>query len=100
METRLMKKLNVAITQAQLTGFIVEMNAEGGLDVSATIVLLMSQGKQVSTHTISTSTWRDENKFELPYGAIPAIQTIAKSLEQVVVQKYQDTFLALPAPQI
>lgn len=93
-----MKKLDVAITRAQLVGFTVGLNEEGGIDVDVTITLLTAHGRKVTNHTIGTNSWQEENKFELPFAAIPMIQSVAKSLEEVVVQKYQEQFLALPTP--
>lgn len=94
-----MKKLDVAITKAQLIGFTVGLNTEGGLDVDATITLLTAQGRTVTNHTIGTKSWGDENKFELPLDAIQPIKDIAKALEGVVVKKYQERYLALAEPK-
>lgn len=94
-----MKKLDVAITKAQLIGFTIGLSNEGKLDVDATITLMTAQGRTVTNHTIGTNSWQDENKFELPFDAIQPIKDIAKALEGVVVKKYQERFLALPEPK-
>lgn len=90
-----MKKLNIEITRAALTGFEVKFNDEGLPDVTATIMLMTEEGKEVTTHHLRTDGWREENKFTLPLVMIEPIQRIAAALEEVVVDHLRDGQLAL-----
>ncbi len=90
-----MKKLNIEITKAQLTGYTVTFNEDGLPNVSASIALLTENLKEVTTHTISTNSWRDEDKFELPLGMITPMQKIAVALEEVIVNHMRDSQLKL-----
>ena len=89
-----MKKLDINITQAMLKSYTVELK-EGKPEVSATIELLTAGGISVTTYTVSTDSWQDKNKFELPIAAIMPIVELAKVLESVTVDKCRDSQLAL-----
>jgi hypothetical protein len=80
-----MKKLKIEITKACLTGFDVKFDEHGTPDVGVNIALLTDQDKEITTLRISTSSWRDEDKFELPIGMITPIKQIAAALEEVIV---------------
>lgn len=92
-----MKKLNISITKAQLVSFSVELK-EGKPEVTATIALLTDGGKQVTTYSIGTDSWRSDTKFDLPVEIMPLIGDVARVLEAVAVRQCQDGQLALPAP--
>lgn len=89
-----MKKLEINISKACLKSYTVELK-EGKPEVSATIELLTEGGMAVTTYTVSTDSWQDKNKFELPMSAIMPIIDLAKVLESVTVQKCRDSQLAL-----
>ena len=89
-----MKKLSINITKAQLTGFTVSFE-EKDMSVSANIALLTEENKQISTFNISTDSWRDENKFELPIAMIVPIQKIAAALEKVIIDHVREGQLKL-----
>lgn len=78
-----MKKIDIQINQAKITGFEVQFNEEGLPDVSATIGLL-SGSKQISTFTLSTKSWQDK-VFELPISMIEPIKNISKDLETILI---------------
>jgi len=91
-----MKRLDIQITKAALKSFSVELD-EGKPKVSATISLLTEGGKQITEYTIHTSSWRDEDEFELPMECIGPIVIIARQLEAVVVRHCRDSQKALGA---
>lgn len=89
-----MKKLEIAITKAQLKSFTCEID-DGELVVRTTIGLYTDGGKPITDYTISTRGWNEDSKFELPLSCIQPIHAIAKSLEHVVTAHCQDNLLAL-----
>lgn len=93
-----MRKLDIAITKAQLTGYAVEFHGDGEITVRANIALLTESGRKVSDYSISTTHWQNENKFELPLECYAPIQGMARALEMVVTQHCQDSLLKLEAP--
>lgn len=95
-----MKKLNIEITKAALTGFEVQFQENGTPHVTASLMLMTEQGKEVTTHQLRTNAWRDEDKFTLPIVMIDPIQRIAAALEEVVVNHLRDGQLALGTPAV
>lgn len=94
-----MKKLNIEITKAQLTGYKVDFDDEDGHpQVYATIALLTANGRKITDYTIYTDSYSDQNKFELPLGVINPIFEIGKQLEAIVTKHCKDSQLALSAP--
>jgi len=89
-----MKKLNINITKAQIISFNVELK-ENEPEASATIGLFTQGGKQITQYTISTNSWNDDNKFELPINMITPILSIMKELECVAVKHCKDSQLLL-----
>lgn len=83
-----MRKLEINITKAVLKSFIVSMPDEKGKppEITASIGLLTDGGKEIADYTISTNSWRDEDKFDLPMRAFAPMAEVAKILEQVVVK--------------
>lgn len=94
-----MRKLDIAITKAQLTGYNVSFREDGEISVIANIALLTESGRKVSDYSISTTHWQDENKFELPIECYAPIRGMAKALEMVVTQHCQDSLLKLEEPK-
>ena len=92
-----MKKLNINITKAQILSFRVEL-ADGQPEVSCTIGLFTDGGKKISDYSVSTNSWQDENKFELPIELLPMIGDTMRILEGVVVRHAREGQLALKAP--
>lgn len=84
-----MKKINIEVTHAQILSFNVTLS-EGKPEVGASIGLYSAGGKQISTYSISTSSWREEDKFELPVELIAPIVSIMQTLEKVVVKHCND----------
>jgi hypothetical protein len=80
-----MRKLEIAITKAQLTSFSVTLN-EDKPKVDATISLLTDGGRNITNYTISTESWREEQQYDLPLSAIKPITEIMEILERVVVK--------------
>lgn len=91
-----MKKLNINITKAQIKSFRVELGEEYP-NVSATIALLTDGGKEISDYSISTSSWSDDNKFELPVSMVGPIVSIMKDLEKIVVKHCMESQAQLEA---
>ena len=89
-----MKKINIEITKAQILSFSVILNEKEPI-VSATIGLLTDGGKKISDYTVSTQSWNDENKFELPVEIIQPILSIMQTLEGVVIKHCKDNQLRL-----
>jgi len=86
-----MRKItNISITDAELTGFRVELK-EDKPEVSATIALKTAGGKQITEYTIATDAWDDNQKMELPTTVINPILKIAEILEQVVAEHCENT---------
>lgn len=91
-----MKKLDIAITKAQLVSFGVKLK-DGRPEVDASIALMTEGGKQITTYSIYTDEWHSDS-FELPIEAMPLIGDLARVLEAVAVRHCRDGQLALPAP--
>ena len=85
-----MRQLDIKINRAQITGFRASLNSEGLPDVTVDIMLMTEQGKEVTTHQLSTSAWRKEDKFALPLVMIDPIKRIHAALEEVVVRHMND----------
>ena len=90
-----MKKLDISITQAQLTAFSVTFEEDGTPKVSATISLFTDERKHITDFTISTHSWSDESKFDMPLTMVLPIQKIAGALEHVIVEHMREGQLAL-----
>ena len=96
-----MKQLKIAIERAQLTSYSVTFNPEDGkIDVRATIALMTAGGKSITEYSISTSSWQEKDKFELPIECYDPIMKIGNALENVVTQHCKDSTLALNAPDL
>ena len=93
-----MRKLNINITKAQIVSFSVQLK-EDKPGVNASIGLFTDGGKQITDYSISTESWNEENKFELPQSVISPIIDIMKDLEKVVVKHCKESQLALIAPK-
>lgn len=91
-----MKKLDIAITKAQLKSFSVDTD-DGKPVVSITLALMTEGGKQITTYTIDTHDWR-KDPLDLPIAALPLIGDLARMLEGAAVRHCRDSQLALPAP--
>lgn len=91
-----MKRLDIQITKAALQSFEVNLDGEKP-KVSATIALLTEGGKKITDYTITTSSWREEDEFELPVECITPILVLARQLEVVVTQHCRDRQKALNA---
>ena len=89
-----MKKIDIQITNAIIKSFSVEL-AEKKPEVSASIALLTAGGKEITTYTVSTSSWNDENKFELPISMMPPIIDIMKKMETVITKHCRENQLQL-----
>lgn len=89
-----MKQLNINITKASLQSYTVELK-EGKPVINATIQLMTEGGMQVTTYSVYTDGWNEQNKFELPLEAIKPIIELARILEDAVVVKCRDSQLAL-----
>lgn len=92
-----MKKLDISISKAQLTGFDVKFDETGAPRVTACIALLTEENKHVTDFNIFTHSWNDDQKFELPLNMIEPIQKIAMALEHVIVEHMREGQLALGA---
>ncbi len=89
-----MRKLNIEITKAQILHYSVTLG-EDRPEVSATIGLFSESGKKISDYSISTDTYNEDNKFELPIGIVAPIMAIMKELEVVVVKHCKSSQLQL-----
>jgi hypothetical protein len=78
-----MRKIDIAITKAQIKGFSVELQ-DGLPEVTAQICLFAPNGKEVATFGVSTKDYYGSAKFELPPEMICPIQEIAGRLEAIV----------------
>lgn len=78
-----MKKIDIKITKATITGFTVTLK-EDKPDVSATISLLTAGGKTITSYNVSTDAWNEVNKFILPPEMIFPILEISNKLEEIV----------------
>jgi hypothetical protein len=90
-----MKKLDISISKAQLTGFQVRFEDDGQPRVSATIALMTEENKHITDFEISTHSWQEESKFSLPLEMVVPIQKIAGALEHVIVEHIRDSQLKL-----
>lgn len=89
-----MKQLEINITKAALKSFTVSVDKDQP-SVSATIALLTEGGKAITSYTISTTSWQEKDKFDLPVSAIKPMAELAKILESVVVRHCKDSQLAI-----
>lgn len=80
-----MKKIDIRLTKAQVTGYAVVLG-EGLPEVTATIALYTSAGKEVSKFSLSTNTWQDLH-FDLPIEMIPDIKAIADRFEVILLRE-------------
>jgi hypothetical protein len=80
-----MKKLNIQITKAQIESFAVTLG-ENKPEVEITIGLYTETGKKITTYSISTDTWRDDAKFNLPASIVYPIMEIMKELEVIATR--------------
>lgn len=91
-----MKKLDISISKAQLMRFVVSFSEDMRPSVSATIALLTEENKHVADFDISTLSWQEDHKFEMPLEMINPIKKIASALEHVIIEHLRVGQLALP----
>ena len=92
-----MEKINIEITKAQLISCEIQFNEEGQPDITANLGLYTDQGKMVSTYSIGTKSWNNNN-IELPLGMIQPIMSIGKQIETITTQHCREGQGALAAP--
>jgi len=85
-----MKITNINITNAELTGFRVELK-DNKPEISATIALKTEGGKKITEYSIATDAWNDNQKMEIPITIINPIMNITKILEKVVAEHCENT---------
>lgn len=89
-----MKTLNIQITKAQIVSFRVELK-DNQPEVSASIALLTEHGKPIATYSISTDSWNERDKFELPASMVGPIVDILRDMEPIVVKHCMGDHLRL-----
>jgi hypothetical protein len=80
-----MRKININITHAHIVSFAVKLN-EDKPEVEATIALLTDKGQTITTYSIATDSWREDNKFDLPVGVIAPIMALLGELEIIATR--------------
>jgi hypothetical protein len=86
-----MRKItNINITNAELESFSVTMGEEKP-EVSATISLKTDGGKKITSYSISTDSYREDSKFEIPISLINPILKIAAVLEEIIAEHCENT---------
>lgn len=94
-----MQELKIEIKKAQITGFEVHLNDEGLPSITISIALLTETGKTITSYTISTNHWDDEQKFDMPLSTVTPIMEIMRDLETEAVRHIQRGQKALPQPE-
>ena len=84
-----MKKINIQITKARIKSFGVDLD-EDTPRVSATIGLYTEGGREITSYSVSSNSWDEDKKFDVPIEMISPILDIAKSLEVVLVKHCKD----------
>lgn len=80
-----MRELKINITKAKISTFGVELRDDEP-KVAVTIDLLTENGQKITSYTIGTHSYYNENsKFQLPMTLIEPIKNIMNQLEQIVV---------------
>lgn len=79
-----MKDLKINITKATIEQFTVTLG-EDKPEISASIALRTEGGKKITSYSISTDSYNEVNKFELPNEMLMPIMLIAQELENIVV---------------
>lgn len=89
-----MRELPINITKAQIKSFSVTLGEERP-EVFVSIGLFTDGGKQIAEYSISTNSWKEENKFELPVTMIVPIRKILDELEVITVRHCRNSQLQL-----
>lgn len=91
-----MRKLDIQITKAAITGFSIDFGQDQDkLSVNATISLISEYGKHITSYSIRSDAWNDEDKFDIPPSMVEAIKSIALDLEKIVAKHCQEGQLIL-----
>jgi len=91
-----MRTLKIEITKAKILGYNVRFDEENKrLLVDATIGLFTEGGRKVTEYAISTYSWDEAKKFDLPAKIVEPIIATARVLEKVVTKHCQDSTLML-----
>lgn len=91
-----MKKLEINISKAALTGFNVTLSGDTPA-LSATIGLYTEGGKLVTVYTASTDAWREADKMTLPIDAMKPLFELARIVEGAAVKHTRDQQLGISA---
>ncbi len=91
-----MKKLDIAITKAQLQSFTLDIRGNEP-QVTATIGLFTEGGKKITEYSASTNAWDETKKLTIPPEALYALGTAAKIIEASIVKHCRDSQGALTA---
>lgn len=97
MKEKVMKKLDININKAEIKSFGVYLEGDTPR-VTATISLIAGT-KEITTFSIDSESWNEENKFEVPIKMIDPILAIAKELETIVVLHVNKALKQLEAPK-
>ena len=90
------REIEIHISKGILESFAVEIDKETSeINLSATTGLYTDHDKRVSSYSINTRSYYDNN-IDLPIGTIPAIQKIAEEIELATIKHCREGQLALP----
>ena len=85
-----MKNIKIEITKARLESFTVSVGEDGELNVHTTIGLYTEQDKKISSFSLSSDSWNDSSKFEIPLKSFEPIREIIDELETLTTLKCRD----------
>ena len=94
-----MQNVNINITKAEIRSFNVSYDNERNPQLSVTLMLKTDGGKEITTYSISTSSWEpDSSKIDIPNHIYAILPGIEQCLEEVVAKHCEHSTQALEAP--
>ena len=89
-----MSKIKIEITKSKIESFTVSFEDEK-INISTTIGLYTDTDRKISSFSLSSTAWNEENKIEVPFNCIIPIKNIAEELEIITTLKCREGQLML-----
>ena len=89
-----MQDIKINITRAEIESFNISLKEYP--EASVTIGLFTEDNQRITSYSISTDSWSDENKFDLPVKLLDPIKRITRELEIIATRHCRQRQKSLP----
>ena len=90
-----MQKLDIKITKSRLESYNVSFGEDDKVNLTVTIGLYTDEMKKISSFSLSSEAWREENSLVIPIKSYKLIKEIGEQLEELTTAKCREGQLSL-----